>query len=265
MAKKIKVDESLLEEIVADFRKKITESKFDGKFSYSKDFGRVDRKATVMFSQDAYIKMMALVQGFSDEVAWHGVAYRDPDETKDLYCVTDILVYPQEVTGATVTTDQEKYEQWLYSHDDDVFNNIRMQGHSHVNMGVIPSGVDDDLYSSILGQIEDDMFYIFMILNKRNDMFVKIYDMKKNILFESADVNIGIVGIDGFLENAKKMVQERKFVPSKPAQSYNSYLKGTKSRKKKVTNASNSIWDDFDYDDWDGYGYYDKYGRWINQ
>jgi hypothetical protein len=34
-------------------------------------------------------------------------------------------------------------------------------------MGTTPSGVDTNLYDQLLGQLEDDMFYIFMIWNKR--------------------------------------------------------------------------------------------------
>ncbi|MDE6150096.1 MAG: hypothetical protein K2F81_08405, partial [Ruminococcus sp.] len=91
---------------------------------------------------------------------------------------------------ATVNTDQEKYEMWLMGHDDDVFNNIRMQGHSHVNMGVTPSTVDTSLYERILDQLDDTMFYIFMIWNKKKDKTVKIYDLKKNVLFDTSDVTV---------------------------------------------------------------------------
>ena len=79
-------------------------------------------------------------------------------EEKDTYLISDILVYPQEVTGSTVTTDQNEYEMWLMKQEDDVFNNIRMQGHSHVNMSTSPSSVDLNLYDGILSQLDSDMF-----------------------------------------------------------------------------------------------------------
>lgn len=155
----------------------------------------------------AWEKMQLLVKEFDKEVAWHGIAERC--EEKDTYLISDILVYPQEVTGSTVTTDQSKYENWLMSHDDEVFNNIRMQGHSHVNMAVSPSSVDLSLYERILDQLSSDMFYIFMIWNKRGEKTVKIYDLRENILFETADVTVTIKGMEDmteFLEEAKELV-----------------------------------------------------------
>ena len=194
MSKLIKVTPEYLDQVRKDFEEVLTSGKFsDGKITFSKTIGIVSRRAKIFFTPEAWGKMKALVSSFDNEVAWHGVAYRDKDETKDNYYISDILVYPQEVTGATVNTDQEKYEMWLMSHDDDIFNNIRMQGHSHVNMGVTPSSVDKSLYERILDQIDDDMFYIFMIWNKKKDKTVKIYDLKKNIFFDTSDVTVEVL------------------------------------------------------------------------
>lgn len=209
MSKLIKMTPECLEQCKQEFLEALSTGKFsDGKVTFTKTLGTLDRKATIFFSEIAWLKMQTLVREFDKEVAWHGIAYRG--EEPDTFVITDILVYPQEVTGSTVTTDQEKYQTWLMSHDDDVFNNIRMQGHSHVNMGVTPSGVDDSLYERLLDQLDDDMFYIFMIWNKRKDKTVKIYDLKENVLFETADVTIEILddgtGIEKFMAEAKEMV-----------------------------------------------------------
>lgn len=134
MSKLIKVTQEYLDEVRKDFEEVLTSGKFsDGKITFTKTVGTINRKAKVLFTPDAWRKMQALVSDFDKEVAWHGVAYRGEDDSKDEYYITDILVYPQEVTGATVNTDQEKYEMWLMSHDDDVFNNIRMQKPSIAN------------------------------------------------------------------------------------------------------------------------------------
>lgn len=186
----------------------------DGKISFTKTFS-IDKKrtATVYFTSEAWTKMVVLIQEFSKEVAWHGLASRIESEDHDEYMVYDILVYPQEVTGATVNTDQEGYEKWLMSNDDDVFNNIRMQGHSHVNMGPTPSAVDITHQEKILEQLEDDMFYIFMIWNKSFKRNIKIYDLQKNVLFEDSDVEVKIfdsgIGLDEFINNAKEMVKDK--------------------------------------------------------
>lgn len=215
MSKMIKLTPEYISEISKDFESSLHGAKIvDGKISYTKTFGYINRKATVYFTEMAWLKMQTLIREFDKEVAWHGVAYRGEDESKDEYYITDIMVYPQEVTGATVNTDQEKYEMWLMMHEDDVFNNIRMQGHSHVNMGTNPSGVDTTHQEKILAQLEDDMFYIFMIWNKRGEKTIKIYDLAKNILFDGIDVTVEVkddgTGISAFLAEAKRMVQDKK-------------------------------------------------------
>jgi hypothetical protein len=182
MAKIIKITPECMDEIRKDFEDALSSAKLsDGKINFTKTFGNVKRDATVYFTELAWLKMQTLIREFDKEVAWHGLAYRGDDPEKDEYYIKDILVYPQEVAAATVNTDQEKYQMWLMNHEDDVFNNIRMQGHSHVNMGVTPSSVDTSLYDRILEQLDDRMFYIFLIYNKRGEKTYKIYDLAKNV------------------------------------------------------------------------------------
>lgn len=213
MSKIIKVTSKEIDEIRKDFEETLKSVKLsDGKISFTKTFCDTSQKATLYFEELAYLKMLALVREFDKEVAWHGVARRCEDE-ENAYIVSDILVYPQEVTGATVNTDQKEYEKWLMSYDDEVFNNIRMQGHSHVNMGTSPSSVDTSLYNRILEQLDGDMFYIFLIWNKRNEKTIMIYDLEKNVLFEPGDITVAIcegdIGMEKFLKEAKEMVQDK--------------------------------------------------------
>ena len=214
MAKIIKLTPEYIEEARRDFEETLQNIKLsDGKINFCKSFNSITRRATVYFTEIAWEKMQSLIREFDKEVAWHGVAFRGEDPDKDEYTITDILVYPQEVTGATVTTDQVKYQTWLMEHEDDVFNNIRMQGHSHVNMSTSPSSVDTTLYERILDQLDDTMFYIFLIYNKRGDKTYKIYDLAKNVLFETSDVTVKIIGkdfdLDSFIRDAKDKVTDR--------------------------------------------------------
>lgn len=216
MAKVIKVTPECIEEAKRDFENALRDIKLsDGRITFSKTIGTVDRKATVYFTELAWLKMQTLIREFDKEVAWHGLAYRGDDPEKDEYYIRDILVYPQEVSASTVNTDQEKYQTWLMSQDDDVFNNIRMQGHSHVNMSTSPSSVDTSLYDRILEQLDDTMFYIFLIYNKRGEKTYKIYDMAKNVLFETSDVTVEILddgtGIEKFLKDAKAQVTTKPY------------------------------------------------------
>lgn len=229
MSKYIKIPSKTLAEIKAAFDEALKSiNPSDGRINFTKTFDSVKEKATLYFTEIAYLKMIALVRDFNSEIAWHGIAKRCEDE-ENAYIISDILVYPQEVTGATVTTDQQKYQMWLMNHDDEVFNNIRMQGHSHVNMGVTPSAVDTTLYEKIREQLDETMFYIFLIWNKKGDKTIKIYDNAKNILFETADVTVKIredgTGMEKFLREAKEMVQEKKHTTPKVVAGTGSYYK----------------------------------------
>lgn len=218
MSKPIKITEAIMEECRNDFEKALSGTKLvDGKITFTKTFNMEDRKATVYFTGEAWTKMVMLIKEFDKEVAWHGVAHRVEDETKDEYVITDILVYPQEVTGASVEMDTEKYAEWIMANvEDERFDNIHMQGHSHVNMSTSPSSVDINHQEEILNMLGDDDFYIFMIWNKSFVATNKIYDLKKNILFEDRDVTVKIVGgvedLEAFIKAAKDMVKSKTYV-----------------------------------------------------
>lgn len=217
MSKMIKLTQDVFEQCMKEFNETMKSGKFsDGKVEFSKTLGVIDRKATVVFTELAWQKMQALIRECDKEIGWHGIAKRG--EEKDQYIISDILLYPQEVTGATVTTDQEEYQMWLMQQEDDVFNNIRMQGHSHVTMPTTPSTVDLSLYERILDQLDDDMFYIFMIYNKNGSKTIKIYDMRENVLFETADVSVSVLkeenGVAKLLEDMKDLVKTKTYAAS---------------------------------------------------
>lgn len=297
MSKPIKMTQKYMDECRADFEKALQLTKLaDGKLSFTKTFTLGTRKATVHFTSLAWSKMVSLLREFDKEVAWHGVASRGGDESKDEYTIEDIVVYPQEVTGATVEMDTEKYALWLMENaEDERFNNIHMQGHSHVNMATSPSSVDLTHQEEILNMLGDDDFYIFMIWNKRHESNTKIYDMRKNILFENADVTITHENgeMEAFINEAKGMVKTKTYTPpggygysyNRPAGAPYNPLATTKPDDKKESakddkakggkkekprtkigagwagiNASEqgSLFDD-EYDDEYGYGLYEQY------
>lgn len=218
MSRPIKLTQELIDECRQDFEKALSLTKLsDGKLSFTKAFSCGDKKAVVYFNTEAWAKMVMLIKEFDKEVAWHGVARRVEDESLDEYVIDDIVVYPQEVTGSTVEMDTEKYALWIQENiEDERFNHIYMQGHSHVNMGTSPSSVDLNHQEEILGMLGDDDFYIFMIWNKSLASTNKIYDLKKNVMFEDKDITVKIVGqnegLDEFIKNAKDMVKSKPYV-----------------------------------------------------
>lgn len=212
MSKPIKMTEQYIRECRADFEKALQLVKLaDGKMNFTKSFSIDDKRAVVYFTGEAWAKLTMLLKNFDKEVAWHGVAHRGEDESKDEYIISDIMVYPQTVTGASVDMDTEKYAMWLMENaEDERFDNIHMQGHSHVNMPTSPSSVDLAHQEEILNMLGDDDFYIFMIWNKSFSSTNKIYDLKKNVLFEDRDITVKLVGavedLEAFINSAKEMV-----------------------------------------------------------
>ena len=172
-------------------------------------------KTTLCFTTKAYTKMIALVNEFDEEVAWHGLAERKGDG----YLIYDIIIYPQKVTAATVVTDQEEYQNWLIQSPDEIINNIRMQGHSHVNMGTTPSGTDESLYKEIVKQLEGDMFYIFIIWNKKQERTIWICDKKKGVNYSTKNIRLNMIvrktedfdrEIHNFIQEAKEKVHSKR-------------------------------------------------------
>ena len=129
-----------------------------------------------------------------------------------LFRVSDVLVYPQAVTGATVRTEEQVYGQWLMNLPDETFSNLRSQSHSHVNMKPSPSSQDLIDQGIILDQMGGGCkFYIFMIWNKKLEHFIRIYDLEANLLYETEDVDISLSeegeDLEAFLSRAKELVE----------------------------------------------------------
>ena len=221
MAKYIKMTPELQAEcrtsFMAELDAVLSKNKFsDGKLSSTKSFGTVNRKAHIYFTEIAWMKTTALLREFSKEVAWHATAYRIPGDN-DEYLIKDVLVYPQTVTASTVDMDVEKYAQWIQQgvmSGDERFDHIRCQMHSHVNMGVFASGTDTQHQEEILEQLGDEDFYIFMIWNKSLKVYMRVFDMQKNMLFETDDCEWAVledtIGLTKFIDDAKKIVVEQK-------------------------------------------------------
>ena len=262
MSKPIRMTSEVIEKLIESLRTAAQTIRVqDGKFKFETPVDQIDAKATLTFAEKAWFKMVALTQSFDTEAAWHGVARR---VDKGEYVVDDIIVYPQEVSGATVTTDQTKYQTWLMNLDDDVFNNMRFQGHSHVNMGVSPSSVDLTNYDKLLDQLGPEDFYIFMIVNKKFDKTIKIYDYRDNILYETGDVTVKVQSdfdIEGFLAEARGLVATRTVtvapVTTTASQTARSPWTPKPKKEKHTGKPATSIWDVDDDDEF--FGNYSKY------
>ena len=163
---------------------------------------------TIYITTQAYTKMRMLVDKTTTEIGWYGTVTKVPGLT-GVYIIEDIIVYPQKVTGATCEQLDDKMFEFEMSLTTDQVNHKRFHGHSHVNMGTTPSGVDEQFYHDILTQVTD--FFIVTVTNKRNEYTTRFYDMEHNILF--TDVPISVIDDEGleldlWYEESKKQLEE---------------------------------------------------------
>ena len=206
----LKITAEMREELIKQFAEKLNAIK-DGESTIKveqKLAVKPEVRPVVIFSDRAFIKIVTLLMSFATEVAWHGTVDRQDEYT---FVVEDIMVYPQQVTGATVTTDEVEYSNWLSNQPDEIFEKIRFQAHSHVRMGVNPSSVDLNQQESIVKQLESEDYYIFAIFNKDLKVNVWIYDMLKNAKYDPEDIDL-VFGSEEITQELDQLDEQCKLV-----------------------------------------------------
>lgn len=205
---------------------KASELNFDFKATLTKLDEKQIIKPTFIIDKDIMDKMQALVDESNVEISWHGFVKRNKE--KQYYYLYDIILFPQINTATTTTTDQNKYATWigdLIKNPKSNFEDMRLHGHSHVNMSVFSSGIDDAYQEELLTNTDDDDFYIFIIMNKKRDLAVFIYDFTQQILFKTHEITIKVLNQNGESTNdwAKNMIKTYCSSP-KPKKAWNNNL-----------------------------------------
>lgn len=203
---------------------------------------------TIYITTEAYVKLRKLVDDTTTEIGWYGTVTKMPG-IDSVFVIDDILVYPQVVTGATCVQDDDKVFEFELSLSTDQVNRKRFHGHSHVNMGVTPSGVDEQFYQDILTQVDD--YFIVMITNKSGNYYTRFYDMQNNILYTSIPVRVMLddgIALEHWYDDATQdNLKEHSYAPP---------IKSGVDKK----NFQGSIFDDYDYDPYESYtARYEKY------
>lgn len=156
----------------------------------------------VFITSEAYVKMRTLVDKTTTELGWYGFVSKLPG-LDNVYVIEDIIVYPQTVTGATCEQDEDRLFEFEMSLTTEQVRARRFQGHSHVNMGVTPSGVDEAFYQDLLSQVRD--FYIILVTNKRGENHLRFYDMENNIMYTDVELKVLLdngTGVDQWYQEA---------------------------------------------------------------
>lgn len=196
------------EEMLKEFQEKLNDANlFDGSFTYTKKYyfdpKTAGPKAKILYTPMAWLKMQKLIQEFTSEIAWHGLVRRGEYEGE--FIVYDILTFEQTVTGSTVTTEDEQQQRFFESLTDEQADNMFLQAHSHVNMGVTPSSTDLAHQTKIVRHMSTrrvKKFQIFQIWNKRGEVNSFIYDFADNVYYENKDIIVDILMDDGVLASS---------------------------------------------------------------
>lgn len=169
------------------------------------------QEPNIYITVNAYQKILTLTKEYSTEVAWHCLV-EHPQET-NAYLIYDVLVFPQEVTGGTANGIDGEYEMWLSTLPDEQFKKVRCHMHSHVNMSVTPSGVDEGYYSNLMTQVTD--YYITMIINKKSEYHLRFYDKTNNILYTDKELIVCFedgTSLQTWFDSIKDIVKEKKVI-----------------------------------------------------
>lgn len=155
---------------------------------------RRDVKTEVTYTQGEpmiYVRPIALdkmalyVQACDKEIGWLGRVTK----VQNMFVIEDVYLFKQEVHATTCEISPEGLADFVtdmyVNHSDiadDVLNNLRLWGHSHVNMAVSPSGQDNTQINTFK---EANPWFIRVIANKAGEMEFSIFDFEQGIQFRN--------------------------------------------------------------------------------
>lgn len=129
----------------------------------------------VRITAEAHGKMWALVQECDIEIGWLSTCGRDGDTN---FVIDDVFV-PDQICGPASTTITKNGEAGLLTKLIDAgtiesINRLNCWGHSHVNMAVFASHVDQKQTDDFLERHSADHF-LRVICNKRGELYASVY------------------------------------------------------------------------------------------
>ncbi len=136
----------------------------------------VESLPKIVLSADFCRKMWHVVQTIPTEVAWLGEVEGDP--RKELR-VTNLHIMKQKVSAATFEEEDNALLELKDRIGDAIFK-VRAHGHSHVHMGVTPSGTDQKFTVDNMRELQVP-YLIRMIANKKGDLRVDFFDFERGI------------------------------------------------------------------------------------
>lgn len=185
-----------------------------------KRFNRADsiKKITVVLTKTVHDAIMSIVGHCDIEVGWWLVGTKNIDEeTGEMIIYLTKYYLPEQECHATTTeiseTDFGQFD--LLEGDEEVL----CWGHSHVNMGVTPSGQDWSMITDNVnsGGPDNMLGYTMMIVNKAGKVYLATFDGQYfqcgiTLLIEPADFELEyeakIIALEEELESKLKDIRD---------------------------------------------------------
>lgn len=136
----------------------------------------------VFYTPDVWERMWFIIDHCEEEVGWLGLV----DEVPGGYLITDIYVPEQTVTGAETDIGDEALTNLALELLEEGIDTSKLiyWGHSHVNMGISPSGQDETQIDEFLNACP---VFIRGIYNKRRESKVDVFDTEKGYVVQNVE------------------------------------------------------------------------------
>lgn len=223
---------------------------------------------------NALNKMKEYVRQSDLEIGWLGTSRR----VGNVFYIDDVFLFRQEVHATTteITTEglNEFAMELLYEENGvEIWNNMKVWGHSHVNMPTTPSGQDDKQIEVFAENAED--FFIRIIANKSGDFRIDLYDFTTGVIYEKLPYEINYGADTEIIESLYRKIAEIEemictridpnegLINSIKSEIGDKVTKKTYNVNKNNITTCNSWWSD--YTDYSGYGNYSKKNEKISE
>lgn len=221
----------------------------------------------ISINLNAMNKMKEYVRQSDLEIGWLGTSRR----VGNVFYIDDVFLFRQEVHATTTEITTEGLNEFamdlLYEENgEEIWNNMKVWGHSHVNMPTTPSGQDDKQIEVFAENAED--FFIRIIANKSGDFRIDLYDFTTGVIYEKLPYEINYGADTEIIESLYRKIAEieemictridpnEKLINSIKSEIGDKVTKKTYNVNKNNVTTCNSWWSD--YTDYSGYGNYSK-------
>ena len=212
-------------------------------------------------------KMKEYVRQSDLEIGWLGTSRR----VGNVFYIDDVFLFRQEVHATTTEITTEGLNEFAMEllgekNGVEIWNNMKVWGHSHVNMPTSPSGQDDKQIEVFAENAED--FFIRIIANKSGDFRIDLYDFTTGVIYEKLPYEISYGADTDIIESLYKKIAEieemicaridpsEELINSIKSEIGDKVTKKTYNVNKNNVTTCNNWWSD--YTDYSGYGSYSK-------